>query len=101
MDRRVSLAIRELFAPVARALSPGLGSCGRCGLPWSVVDGHSTDYTPNNGCFPLCERCWRNLGPTERLPYYRTLWEQWQDMGDNDASEQKWNCIEAAVKDGK
>ena len=63
--------------------------------------GHSTHYTCNTGCFPLCEMCWRDIGPKERLPYYRIMWESWQTMGDDDEYEQNWDYIEAAVNEGK
>lgn len=64
-------------AKAARLVSPGYSWCGRCGLPWRFVEGHTTWYKRfpeergRSGCFPLCESCWTILGTAEaRLPYY-------------------------------
>jgi len=60
---------------VEQQLYPGRGTCSRCGRPWGAVEGHATWYTEGHGCFPLCEECWEELTPEQRLPYYR----QWID----------------------
>lgn len=31
------------------------------------------------GCLPLCERCWAELTPEARLPFYRALYDAWLD----------------------
>lgn len=86
------------------------GSCGRCGRSWKWVNGHSTSFgNDGEGCFPLCERCWKELGSGKaRLPYYR----QWHESSIAQLSssgggayinryEQKWPLIEKAVLEGK
>ena len=70
--------MRRLRAWVERLLSPGYGCCYRCRRPWTFVPHHDTQYTLSNGCFPLCEACWQELGSAAaRMPYYRALWEHW------------------------
>jgi len=83
---------------ISKLLYPGYGCCGRCQTVWALVKGHSTDYKPGLGCFPLCEKCWKALVPETRLPYYRQLWEEWKRWGEQDESE--WQAIEAAVLAG-
>ena len=71
------------------------GSCYKCGASWKYVEGHITDYgSEGMGCFPLCESCWMQLTPQERLPYYRQLWVKWQQYGIKNPT---WEDIEKAV----
>jgi hypothetical protein len=76
------LAIRLLIASfvfmlnaIGRAL--GTGDCLRCHRNWMWVQHHTTDYG-GGGCFPLCERCWRQLKTAEaRWPFYMRLFGEW------------------------
>lgn len=71
------------LGPWSRILAPGYSWCYRCRTPWKFVKGHDTAYEwgeingyryPFRGCFPLCEKCWSDLGtPEARLPYYEVL----------------------------
>ena len=87
------------LGPSARVLAPGLGWCLKCGTPWRFVHHHSTSYSQSSGCFPLCEKCWEELTPAERLPFYRQMWNQWVSMG-TDKDDGTWDQIEAAVMAG-
>ncbi len=82
----------------SQRLAPGYSWCFRCETPWLFVKGHDTKYSPDRACFPLCEKCWGELTPDERLPYYRQLWEHWKDVSSVDGKE--WPAIEAAVLAG-
>lgn len=85
-------------ATIDQAIHPQYGHCGKCGLTWATVEGHSTRYTESEGMFPLCEKCWSELTPEQRLPYYRSLWESWEREIPGHAN---WNDIEKAVLEGK
>jgi hypothetical protein len=62
-------------------LAPGYSWCHRCLTPWLFVPLHDTAYSEFEGCFPLCEECWRELEtPARRLPYYRELLAEWERM---------------------
>lgn len=76
----------------------GYGSCERCGRSWKRTNYHATYYGEQGegGMIPLCERCWHECTPSERLPYYRRLFAKWQGRP---ASE--WEKIERAVLDGR
>lgn len=81
----------------------GFGSCMRCHASWWKAKYHSTIFvtatldTPGQGCLPLCEDCWQELGtPEKRLPYYRKLILKWDDRG-----RKVWPLVEQAVKAGK
>jgi hypothetical protein len=97
---------RSYFGP--RRDRAHLSHCGRCGTSWAFVHGHSTLYTDRVGCFPLCDECWDELTPPERLPFYRVLWERWysearfgaRDEGQMTELEAQWPAIEAAVLAG-
>ncbi len=88
------------LAPLLQELLPGYGYCLRCGWPWPLVLSHSTPYESgdrHHSMFPLCEKCWRELWTGEkRLPYYRTLYDNW-----NDPTYANWGDIEKAVLEGK
>lgn len=75
--------------------------CGRCCVPYlHELNGpkfHDTMYAESSSCFPLCEACWWELTPEERLPFYRTLFESWAI----EKSEALWSQISEAVLAGK
>lgn len=105
--------VKKLFPPKADSdprsgimtqhLAPGYSSCMRCRTAWKFVEGHSTKYDEHNGCFPLCELCWADLAPEQRLPFYFVLYCQWDwdagQMGHERPTE--WEAIEQAVLGGK
>jgi hypothetical protein len=79
----IPLGIAPPNRPDAVDNSPGvpesvLGSCGRCKVSWKWVEGHLTLYSCGSACFPLCEKCWSDLTPEERVPYYRELFDKWR-----------------------
>lgn len=81
----------------SQRLAPGYSWCLRCETPWLFIVHHNTDYRSDRGIFVLCEKCWAELAPEQRLPYYRQLWEQWTHHAD----DQEWQDIETAVLAGK
>jgi hypothetical protein len=58
------------------------------------------DESIDGGCFALCERCWSELTPRERLPYYLQIWELWKRQGIH-RSEKVWFLLEEAILNGK
>ena len=88
----MGLGVRSALAQYAQLLSPNVSFCQRCGLPWTVVSSHSTQYDGQRGCFPLCVLCWDALTVDERMPYYHRLWESWDTEDDP-----PWHMIQAAV----
>jgi hypothetical protein len=86
--------LRRAFGAITRIITPGYSYCGKCGITWKFVKGHSTNYTNSRGCFPLCEHCWELLTPEERLPYYKDLWDSWHGWGKPDV---EWKTIKEAV----
>ncbi|MCK5316300.1 MAG: hypothetical protein KAJ55_00220 [Anaerolineales bacterium] len=77
-----------------RLLFPNYSSCYSCKTSWAVISGHVTHYSSSSGMFPLCERCWMNKTPKERLPFYRELWEEWEEES---PGHKDWGQIERAV----
>jgi len=67
---------------ICRALAPwlqhamgGIMSCQRCGVPWPIVEFHTT-WVDNSGSMPLCEYCWKELAEgKKRWPYYLQLFD--------------------------
>jgi hypothetical protein len=131
---------------VGIAASPHLHSmgCFRCQRSSELCDHHATwwwsvteaqknfyrewvgdpfvDVVGGEGCSPLCEDCWRELSPDERLPYYKALYDLWESQrkfwpapvtapdgsksfidGDRykPKGEREWQAIEAAVRAGQ
>jgi hypothetical protein len=91
----MNLKIRKILGRMSQLINTGWGSCKRCGITWAFVHGHITDYDLGDGCFPLCESCWKDLTPEERLPFYRQMYDEWGTLSPD------WEKIEAAVLDGK
>jgi len=98
----MNLKNRKVIAKFVAPLFPSYGTCGRCGLPWSVCNGHITNYSPHQGCFPLCEDCWNETTIEERIPYYRQLYDRWLSSREslNVKLNAKWEEIESAVLAG-
>jgi hypothetical protein len=99
LQERIRLGASE------RSMCPNNSFCYRCGRPWCAAQGHDTQYTEGSACFPLCEECWLELTPKERLPFYRHLVDDWiQDAKLTRTSIEeygiKWREIEYAVLDG-
>ena len=85
----------------------GLGDCLRCHDTWDWKPSHVTNYSQTSGCFPLCEECWTELTPDERLPYYALLAGLWIDEAQHYGRQDwvqdyvtAWPAIEAAVLAG-
>lgn len=108
------LEVRQHLGNLAQIGAPGYSFCHRCMMPWKFTEGHTTPYgkditqmikngesinTNWGGCFPLCERCWQELGSgKKRLLYYRELWVSWQQWGHQSA--EKWEHIKTSVLAG-
>lgn len=86
----------------AKGRAAGYGGCYRCGDTWDWTKSHDTPYTAASACFPLCERCWAALTPTERLPFYDLLVNEWirQVPSERADYEIKRNRIRVAVRAG-
>ncbi len=84
---------------ISKVFTPRYSFCMRCKTTWFFVKEHSTNYkTGDNcavGCFPLCEKCWSELTPEQRLPYYKELWLEWANR-----DKMEWEDIEMAVLAG-
>ena len=90
----MSRTINFRLGSAAQWLAPGYSWCGRCETPWKFVDHHATYYQPGRGVFALCQKCWSELTPQERLPFYRQVYEEWERLG---CGDREWPDIERAV----
>jgi hypothetical protein len=58
-----------------------------------------------SSCFPLCEQCWQELTPGQRLPYYRALVDSWMSDGRPNHNgipwDELWTTIEKNVLAGQ
>lgn len=82
--RRNKGSVQYRLGPISHVLAPGWGCCDRCETAVVFVDLHYVDYFPQppgghighwpGGLGALCEECWDDLTPTQRLPYYRKRW---------------------------
>lgn len=93
---KLKLVIRKAIGFFSRLVFPEYSFCGRCGRTWPFCQEHKTPISSSGGCFPLCEDCWDELTPKERLPYYRDMWLDWPRSEDFE-----WSAIEQAVLGGK
>jgi len=105
MDKSFRLQARTKIGLLSEKMFPNLASCGRCHMSYGVETSHSTPYTKGSGCFPLCEYCWNDTTPEERLPYYMNLVDSWVSHGDDNYNGRSWDqvrkLISTAVLEGK
>jgi hypothetical protein len=81
----------------------GYSRCLRCYTPWKFVQAHETvvvaDYDPLGmrqfDVYVLCQKCWTEAGPDQRLAYYRLAWENRICLGINDRLA--WPDVQSAV----
>jgi hypothetical protein len=103
---------RLIIAHLLNNKYPGYSGCQRCLRVWPLCRAHTTVYKVSEngeeGCFALCEACWRDLPPDERLYYYERLVAEWKAqsllwwMGNKvEEMEETWNQIKTAVLAGK
>lgn len=99
------LFFRRLAAWWLNRFYPGYGTCGRCQRNWKICQYHNTDYVEDessgHGCFPLCEACWQELTIEQRLPYYRALWQEWNDQVSGIEEPETLALMEQAVREGR
>lgn len=116
---KIPLWPRKLIGILTSRWFKHQSACGRCGRKWGVAKDHSTPYgkveiertikfggqtikdiiPAKTSCFPLCQQCWEDLTPEERLPYYRELYEEWVRLGPG-RDEDDWEDIKSAVLEG-
>lgn len=53
---------KPLIAALYRIIYPSYGTCGCCGLPWSVAHPHIINYRskPSWGFFAVCDYCFEH-----------------------------------------
>ncbi|MCL5957810.1 MAG: hypothetical protein M1358_00585 [Chloroflexi bacterium] len=73
--------------------------CDRCGggHPYHCTRVTFTDGS-EHGAGALCESCWQQLTPQERLPHYRRLYAVWTQEG---ADPEDWERLRAAVLEAR
>jgi hypothetical protein len=81
------------------------GACLRCSTDFAFVRPHDTPYHYDGRCcFPLCEPCWKETTPDERIVFYARMLLDWRAAGKYDGDEAGWDedreAIFAAVKAG-
>ncbi len=85
---------------ISKLLGPDWYSwCHKCKTTYFFVDSHNTYYGGGRGIFALCEKCWEELVPSERLPYYRKVVDMWESLTPGDGVK-VWNSVEKAVLGG-
>jgi hypothetical protein len=66
------------IGPISHVITPSMSWCIRCRTTWRFVRPHLTGVTDSSGVFALCDRCWFELDPEERLPYYLRASGEWE-----------------------
>lgn len=102
-----TLEERRKIGREAQSKYPDNSWCGCCYRPWPICKEHLTDFggRRSGGCFALCEECWEELTPEERLPFYKKVYELWRSFGLLDYNgqpwEDVWELMKSAVLAGK
>jgi hypothetical protein len=78
--------------------------CLRCNTSFLFSPGHATiaesPLLPGSfAVLPLCAACWRDLTPSERLPYYQARMVETRGP-DPRENALRWAAVEAAVRTG-
>jgi hypothetical protein len=99
---RVTIWTRRLRVgrEIARrlGLGEGYGGCFACSTPWDCAPHHVTDYDESSGCFPLCEECWSEMTPGQRLPYYEAMVDEWVSLWKEDYGKTTWEELRRKIR---
>lgn len=87
------LTFRRILAFFARMIS-GKSTCKHCGMPHKFTQMHIT-WVGAIGLTALCETCFQELKPEDRLPFYKKLRTTW--MGSGSADEVNWPLTKGAI----
>lgn len=101
MMRQAMYLLRKVFGIVSWPILSFLlsyGSCERCRISWIFNTYHITDTGGGTGIFSLCEACWTDLQPNDRMPFYFRLYDRWEPESRTD---ERWYAIHDAVKSDK
>ena len=93
------LAAQRVLGVILAFFFPRYGQCYRCLMPWAVTKHHLTRVeTPGvaRSVFALCECCYRQTAPEERLRYYTLMWADWVSRG-MEPSVERWSALRYAV----
>lgn len=83
-----------LISAIYRKLYPEYGTCGCCGLPWTVAESHCIKYKtiPYMGFFAVCEYCWQHQPLEEIEEATRRLYNSRSEEG------KKRNSLEEMIE---
>lgn len=84
---------RKILAFFARIFSRK-SVCKNCGMPHRFTKMHIT-WVGAIGLTALCENCFQQLDPAERLPFYKKLQKNW--LGSGSADEVNWPLTKGAI----
>ena len=88
--------ILDILCKMSAVIDPESEVCFLCEIKLSCITSHTTWYKEGLGCECLCEWCWDELVPKERVPFYQQLWDTWTSPDPSD-----WELIKVAVLEGK
>jgi hypothetical protein len=95
----LSYSDRLAMAVESHKIAPGCHFCERCLMSFNVLNPHCTMYGDGTkGIAALCEDCWLELEPADRLPFYYRLWVAWHRLGEPYPLPSAWIEIEIAVR---
>ncbi len=103
-DTERLLGVRRAIGNLLSSANPGYGYCRRCHIIWSSAKSHITNIEGGDGCFCLCEWCWGQLTPEQRLPYYEVIILNWESMTYkpiNAEEKKRYAAIRTAVLAGE
>ena len=85
---------RLIAGAMARIVSPGYGWCSCCGRPWTICKGKVVGQA-----FPLCEECFSEMTPQERVPHFLALFQDWQMSSEINGRpfSRDWSAMRDAV----
>jgi hypothetical protein len=75
---------KQIGADISHLRHPNSSVCGLCKYAWPDLKEHFVLISDGWSIFALCEKCWNNLTPKERLPYYVKLYRSWNEKEDRE-----------------
>lgn len=97
--KRIKLFARHVVAFLFNWIFAGYSNCGCCKRTWPLVRRHhATNYSNGRAMFPLCEACWKDLTPAQRMPYYMKLLDSWEESSNGEEHNgMSYNDIRKAI----
>lgn len=96
LRKRINIRI----GPISQLWDTTTLYCECCHTTWKFVVPHTTQYSVHSSCQALCEKCWNEYIPVDRLKFYLKMWTKQRSTHSSGDNSFEWSLISESVLRG-